>query len=323
MKSRTRARRLGLTAVASLAVLSLGISAAGQAQAGTPAPDGRSNAKPGKAGPAVAKPDKIVTLLTGDRVTLRGGDPAKASIQPAAGREGVKFRTHRQKDRLLVIPSDVSVAVAAGRLDSRLFDVAGLIKAGYDDGASKVIPVLVTYQGKAKRSTPAGATLSRNLPVINGAALKVDKKKAAAFLDGISPAARSANGIDKVWLDGKRHSLPRPVRAADRRTGGLAGGLHRPGRPGRRSRHRHRRHPSGPGRPRSPARRTSPTSADGDKVGHGTHVASTIAGTAAASAGKYKGVAPGAKLLRRQGLRRPTAAPTRRSWPGWSGPPPR
>jgi subtilisin family serine protease len=34
-----------------------------------------------------------------------------------------------------------------------------------------------------------------------------------------------------------------------------------------------------------------------DLVGHGTHVASTIAGTGAASGGKYKGVAPGAKLL--------------------------
>lgn len=34
-----------------------------------------------------------------------------------------------------------------------------------------------------------------------------------------------------------------------------------------------------------------------DKVGHGTHVASTIAGSGAKSGGTYKGVAPGAKLL--------------------------
>jgi Subtilisin-like serine proteases len=34
-----------------------------------------------------------------------------------------------------------------------------------------------------------------------------------------------------------------------------------------------------------------------DTVGHGTHVASTIAGTGAASNGRYKGVAPGATLL--------------------------
>ena len=34
-----------------------------------------------------------------------------------------------------------------------------------------------------------------------------------------------------------------------------------------------------------------------DAVGHGTHVASTIAGSGAASGGRYRGVAPGAKLL--------------------------
>jgi subtilisin family serine protease len=38
------------------------------------------------------------------------------------------------------------------------------------------------------------------------------------------------------------------------------------------------------------------TEPDGDPVGHGTHVASTIAGTAAASAGRYKGVAPDSKI---------------------------
>ncbi|WP_374065101.1 S8 family serine peptidase [Actinokineospora auranticolor] len=36
---------------------------------------------------------------------------------------------------------------------------------------------------------------------------------------------------------------------------------------------------------------------DADKDGHGTHVASTIAGTGAASSGKYVGVAPDARLL--------------------------
>ena len=41
----------------------------------------------------------------------------------------------------------------------------------------------------------------------------------------------------------------------------------------------------------------SGSSGTGDKFGHGTHVASITAGTGARSGGKYKGVAPGAKLL--------------------------
>ena len=36
---------------------------------------------------------------------------------------------------------------------------------------------------------------------------------------------------------------------------------------------------------------------DFDGNGHGTHVAGTILGTGAASGGKYKGVAPDAKLM--------------------------
>ncbi|MEV6413400.1 S8 family serine peptidase [Kribbella sp. NPDC051718] len=290
MRSRSRSRRLGLTAVASLAVLSLGVTAIGQAQASTPEPSGTTKSK---ATGKVAAPDRVVTLLTGDKVTLQGGDPAKASIQPGPGRRGVTFRATRQKDRLLVIPSDVSAAVTSGRLDSRLFDVAGLIKAGYDDKSSKVIPLVVTYQGKAKRSAPAGATVSRNLPVINGAALKVDKQNAAAFLN--SAQERSASGIDKIWLDGKRHisldqSVPQ-IGAPEAWKAGYTGkgvsvavldtGIDAT-------------HPDLATQVAGAKNFTDGPA--GDDVGHGTHVASTIAGTAAASAGKYKGVAPDAKL---------------------------
>ncbi|WP_344847688.1 S8 family serine peptidase [Kribbella ginsengisoli] len=291
MRSRTRSRRLGLTAVVSLAVLSLGVTAVGQAQASGTAPSAEPEAKAtGKVNAA----DRVVTLLTGDKVTLQGGDPAKASIQPGPGRRGVTFRATRQQDRLLVIPSDVSAAVASGRLDSRLFDVAGLIRAGYDDKSSKVIPLVVTYQGNAKRSAPAGATVSRNLPVINGAALKVDKAATASFL-AEAGSARAASGIDKIWLDGKRHlsldqSVPQ-IGAPDAWKAGYTGkgvsvavldtGIDAT-------------HPDLATQVAGAKNFTDGPA--GDNVGHGTHVASTIAGTAAASAGKYKGVAPDAKL---------------------------
>ncbi|WP_020392435.1 S8 family serine peptidase [Kribbella catacumbae] len=279
-----------MTAVASLAVLSLGVTAVGQAQATRPGQAGDSTAKTSK----TSARDKIVTLVTGDRIILRGGDPAKASIQPGPGRDKVSFRAHRQNGQLLVIPSDVSAAITAGKLDRRLFDVTALIKAGYDDSASKVIPVVVTYQGKAKRSAPAGATVSRNLPVINGAALKVEKKHAVAFLTA-ARSARSATGIDKIWLDGKRQlsldqSVPQIGAPAAWQAGftgkGVSVAVLDTGIDAT--------HPDLASQVAGAKNFT--TDPAGDQVGHGTHVASTIAGTAAASAGKYKGVAPDAKL---------------------------
>ena len=41
-----------------------------------------------------------------------------------------------------------------------------------------------------------------------------------------------------------------------------------------------------------------------DRMGHGTHVASTVAGSGAHSGGKYKGVVPGCPADQRQGARR-------------------
>jgi subtilisin family serine protease len=242
---------------------------------------------------AQRSPDQHVTLITGDRVTLLGGDPAKASIEPGPGRQHIKFSSQRVKNQLFVVPSDVSAMLTTGRVDRRLFDVAGLIKAGYDDKVSKVIPLVVTYQGKANRSAPTGAAVTRQLPVINGAAVTVEKKNAAGFLSGAQ--ARSANGIDKIWLDGKRHisldqSVPQigaPAAWAAGYTGkGVSVAVLDTGIDAT--------HPDLATQVAGAKNFT--TEQAGDFVGHGTHVASTIAGTAAASAGKYKGVAPDAKL---------------------------
>ncbi|MEU0094504.1 S8 family serine peptidase [Kribbella sp. NPDC006257] len=285
MGSISRARRFGLPAVASLAVLGIAMSgAAQQALAAPPKPAGISKAK--------LKPDQHVTLLTGDRVTLHGGDPARASIEPGPGRRGVTFSAQRTNGKLYVIPSDVNPLVASGRIDRRLFEVAGLIEAGYDDKASSSIPLLVSYQGKANRSAPAGATVTRSLPVINGAAVTVDKK--AGFLKGLT-TARSANGIDKIWLDGKRHvTLDQSVPQIGAPTAWAAGYTGKGVSVAVLDTGIDKTHPDLATQVAGEKNFTDEQT--GDFVGHGTHVASTIAGTAAASAGKYKGVAPDAKL---------------------------
>ncbi|WP_344156712.1 S8 family serine peptidase [Kribbella yunnanensis] len=278
--SRTRPA-IAVLAVAGLALTGL----SGQAVA-APAPAPAAPA-------ALGGKDVQVTLITGDRVVLHGGDPAKQTVYAGPGREDMVFQKERTKDHSYVIPADAVKAVGEGRLDPRLFDVTGLIKAGYDDASSKVIPVLATYDGKAKRSTPVGAKVTRQLPSIKGAALDVDKSKAAAFLG--KPTARSAGGFAKLWLDGKRkvtldESVPQiggPAAWAAGYTGkGVTVAVLDTGVDAT--------HPDLATQVAG-AKNFTTESAE-DIIGHGTHVASTIAGTGAASGGKYKGVAPDAKI---------------------------
>src|SRR3954471_1545539 len=122
-------------AIAALAVAGLALTGMNAQAAESSAPAGKGKA---------AGKDVQVTLITGDRVVLHGGDPTKLSIARGPGRERVRFQTYRTKDHSYVIPSDAIKAVGDGQLDDRLFDVAGLVKAGYDDASTPVIPVLAT-----------------------------------------------------------------------------------------------------------------------------------------------------------------------------------
>src|SRR3954466_11213000 len=76
-------------AIAVLAVAGLAVTGVSAQAAAAPAP-----AVQGKAGGK----DVQVTLITGDRVVLHGGDPGKQSVQPGPGREGIGFRAERVKN---------------------------------------------------------------------------------------------------------------------------------------------------------------------------------------------------------------------------------
>ncbi|WP_405055815.1 S8 family serine peptidase [Kribbella sp. NBC_01505] len=285
-----RSRRIGVAAVASIAALGIGLSGLAQASAAQIRPTSIT----AKAAAKKAEQSAVqVTLVTGDRVTVHGD--SKLTVERGSDRHGVTFSSYRVKGHLYVVPSDVQRQIANGRLDRRLFDVTGLIKAKYDDKSTKSIPVIVTYAGNAKtRAAAPGATVTRQLPVVNGAALSIDKGKAASFLAGAS-GARSATAIEKIWLDGQREltldkSVPQ-IGAPEAWKAGYTGkgikvavldtGIDAT-------------HPDLATQVAGAKNFT--TDPDGDQVGHGTHVASTIAGTGAASDGKYKGVAPDAKL---------------------------
>jgi len=246
---------------------------------------------------------RSVTLITGDRVTVFGSDTAKASIQRGAGRTGVTFVTQRLNGSLLVIPSDAVPLLRAGKLDRRLFDVTTLLKFGYDD-RRKDVPLIVTYPDGAQ--TKAGDTwtkarVTRALPSARGQAMKVNKKDASTFWRGLTAGGAAPKtltaGASKLWLDGVRQpsldeSVPQ-IGAPDAWQAGFTGtgvkvavldtGIDAT-------------HPDLADR--VVAQRNFTEDPDSrDVIGHGTHVASTVAGSGAASNGQFKGVATGAKLL--------------------------
>ncbi|TCC50131.1 hypothetical protein E0H75_17785 [Kribbella capetownensis] len=263
------------------------------AAAGPPATTTAGTPTTTTAGPTAGTPaaaDRTITLITGDRVTLLGGDLTNPSVRRGPGRERVSFRVLRIKGRLSVIPSDVEADVAAGKLDRRLFDIGGLLEDHYDDASTPAIPLIVTYAAHAKRSAIEGVTTTRVLPAINGSAVKLAKEDAATVL----PRLR-AGGPAKIWLDGKRtvsldQSVPQigaPVAWQAGDTGkGVSVAVLDTGVDAT--------HPDLADRIAGTKNFTDQP--PGDTVGHGTHVASTIAGTGAASDGKYRGVAPDAKL---------------------------
>ena len=287
MLFRPRSWGVGVTVV-SLAAVGLGLSgpadASPQSQSLAGEPQGLVPSQ------AVSRVQKV-TLITGDKVTLYDGENGRISVEPGPGRRGVMFSARRMKNHLYVVPSDVQGAVDGGKLDRRLFDVAGLASDGFDDDASSSIPLLVTYSGKSRqRAAVSGATVTRELPSVNGAAIKVDKATASSFLAKAS-SARSGSQIDRIWLDGKRkvtldQSVPQIGAPAAWQAGftgaGVSVAVLDSGIDAS--------HPDlatqvagGKNFTDGPA---------GDLFGHGTHVASTIAGTS----GRYKGVAPEAKL---------------------------
>ncbi|SBT47226.1 Serine protease, subtilisin family [Micromonospora auratinigra] len=275
---------------------------------GTPAaagavPAAATDRPAARPGPAAGGRSVTVTLLTGDRVTVTA--TGRAAVRPGPGRSGIGFLTGRDRGHLTVVPRDALPLIHSGRVDRRLFDVTELTSAGYDDAHRDSLPLLVSYPaGVARRSGPpvAGTRVTRDLPAIRGAAVTARKSDAGtvwAALTADRSGARvdAAGGVDRIWLDGRRkvnldHSVPQ-IGAPAAYAAGLTGkgvtvavldtGIDVT-------------HPDLAGRVADSRNFSEMPDAD-DVVGHGTHVASIIAGSGAASGGKYHGVAPDATLL--------------------------
>lgn len=275
----------------------------------TALPGGTATAGPsdiGQTGAPAATADgktHTVTLLTGDVVTVRdtGSGCPHATIRPV-DENAVIHQSCGPDGHLHVIPARVASQLGSV-LDPDLFDVTTLIADGYDDDNSAELPLIVQPATASARVAALGDVLA--LPSIGAVAGRVPKKSpATAKLATNSLLA----GAKKVWLD-------RKVRATALTGGGRPAGLDRnldqiaapdawkAGWTGKGVRvavldtGADFTHPDLVGRV---ADRADFTVEGGDAVdhnGHGTHVASTIAGTGAAAHGQRRGVAPDAKLV--------------------------
>ncbi|MFE0538580.1 S8 family serine peptidase [Streptomyces nigra] len=255
-----------------------------------------------------------VTLITGDEVSVASsrGRTTVRSVKPS-GRGTARttgYHTVVTHGETYVFPASALPYISSGRLDKQLFNVTRLIADGYDDAHTDRLPLIVRYTGDTAKTRGtvklAGSTTVRRLDSIKSAAVTEKRAQASAFWSalttgpGATPASSKpafSGGVAKVWLDGRvtadladstaqigaprvweRGNTGKGVKVAVLDSGADL------------------QHPDLVGQVDGTATFV-PTDEDvTDTVGHGTHVASTVAGTGAASGGRERGVAPGARL---------------------------
>ncbi|USX52682.1 S8 family serine peptidase [Lentzea sp. HUAS12] len=222
-----------------------------------------SPAATAQAEPVRTQKTSTITLISGDKVVVdeRGG------LVRVEGRPGMSFAQYVRDDHQYVVPADAVDAVAQNSVDQRFFDVTSLHSYGYTDERTDRIPLLT-----------------------NGfrAAAAVEKKDAAQQW---TARRTSASRAGKLWLDGKsKISLTESVpmvgapgawQAGFDGTGVTVAVL---------DTGYDRNHPELAGVV-SVAKDFTPSGIQ-DDIGHGTHVAATVAGRGS----RHVGVAKGASL---------------------------
>ena len=249
-----------------------------------------------------------VTLVTGDRVTLTPAEhgPPKVIFDPAPGSGRTGFDVLRDGTHVHVIPDDVAPLVS-DVLDPALFDVTALVEMGYDDRHAGELPLIVRRAAGERRIDGTSPLEPRaTLDSIRATAVDLDKDDAAELGEDLadigSPGARSTaaalGGATRIWLDRKVEGAAldgylTQVRAPAAWSSGLDGtgvklavldtGVDdgNPALAGQVDEHVNFT--------------DGPSAADGN--GHGTHVASLVAGTGAGSDGARQGIAAGADLI--------------------------
>ncbi|MGW7412352.1 S8 family peptidase [Streptomyces sp. NPDC054863] len=246
-----------------------------------------------------------VQLITGDRVVV-GAEGRVVGFEPAKGRERIPVKVERAKGHTLVLPTDAQRLIATGKLDKRLFDVTELTDPQLRKSRREGLKLIVQYTGEAGTARAevraAGDTrLRRTFPSINADAVQASPGDLAKVWEALTDQQRgvrtTASGIGKVWLDGvRRASLDRSVGQIGADKAWQAGYDGKGVKIAVLDTGVDKTHDDLSAQ--VIGEKNFSASADAtDRVGHGTHVASIAVGTGARSGGKYKGVAPGAKVI--------------------------
>jgi subtilisin family serine protease len=216
-----------------------------------------------QAAPVAGAQARTITLITGDRVVVDG----QGALVRIEGRPGARFVRYVEEGHQFVVPEDALDEVAQDRVDKRFFDVTALLDFGYDDAGTDRIPLLADgprasaaiVKSEAARwwaDRPVGVQAAGKLWLDGKARITLDQSVPMVGAPAAWQAGFDGGGVTVAVLDtgyDQAHPELKDVVVAARDFTGE--GIQ-------------------------------------DDVGHGTHVAATVAGRG----GRYSGVAKGATL---------------------------
>lgn len=221
-------------ALAAAAAVTLGLTSVVAPPTASAAPDGAKATRPSDPNrvglPGLTGDSHVVTLPTGDRITLTGGAghyTVQATAAPGTDSVVTVHATTTPAgvtDHITADTSDTWSLVRTGIVDRNLFDVTWLMAHG-DTTPAATLPITIRYS--ASTATAAAARHAEALPgaTVTHASgrtvsVAVPARKAAAFwrgltgraeADGAVPVEQLAGGAVRVWPTGHRSTAARPA----------------------------------------------------------------------------------------------------------------